>query len=138
MIPPACPGPTMIVYGDPSYDRQLPELVASLRANLAAPGPSEGAMTLDSVRGWLIAAGQVEQAVEDATLDDIILAHVRGLTDALADAFVACWSNSDVATALEMARAQLDEFAATVPDVTVHVKVPEGFAFYTLYPEQYC
>jgi len=26
----------------------------------------------------------------------------------------------------------------STPDFTVRVKVPEGFAFYTLYPEQYC
>jgi hypothetical protein len=37
---------------------------------------------------------------------------------------------------LEDARRLLDRLDG-VPDVAVRVKVPEGFAFYTLFPEQY-
>src|SRR5688500_14446363 len=137
MAPPARAGATMIVYGDPSYERRLPDLVTSLRAG-DPDGGASGPMCLDKLRGLLIAAGQVEQGAQHAALAGQVLTRLRELTDRFADAFAVCLSgDGNVGANIAAARVLLDELASRVPETPVRVKVPEGFGFYTLYPEQY-
>lgn len=140
----------MLVYGDPSYEEELGVLVARLRARVANAARAQASVTRDMLRTLLIEAGQVEQAVWDS-LGDVPAEEAARLgplcqtvTDQLAAAFSAHWvadgddwhAASDVPTCLDNALDMLDNFAPA-SDVRVLVKLPEGYAFYHLYPEQY-
>jgi hypothetical protein len=137
----------MIVYGDPSFQADLHSLAAELRhcASLALPR-SRGWDRLDRSRALLIRAGQLEQALEDASPAHPAFSAVRHATDLAAAALVSDWHALDGTSraaedpgpcAIHRLLETLQEVHAT-PDLALRVKVPEGFAFYTLYPEQYC
>ena len=83
----------------------------------------------DARRRLLIEAGQLEQALADRLENDTLVRRVMNVTDLAADAFL---DNSNLGP-LRKALAQIE----LPPELTVRVKVPEGFAFYALYPEQY-
>ncbi|MDQ3928628.1 MAG: hypothetical protein M3328_05715 [Chloroflexota bacterium] len=139
----------MIVYGDPQYEERLPTIVEQLRERITGllerPRDAE---TLQHLRAALIFAGQVEQAAYDA-LDEGehegYCARLHEVTGYGAQAFCAAWAEQngvgsggiDSGASLSMALTYLSGPPA-VPNVRVLVKIPEGFAFYTLYPEQYC
>jgi hypothetical protein len=144
----------MIVYGDPQYEEAISALLARLRLRLAALMASATTTpSLDALRALLIQAGELEQAAHDRLPDHIpagdtrqLVSQLQQVTDHAAAAFYIRWAASqsavpvgdgDVPGALaRMARA-LDQIHAP-PGVRLTVKVPEGFAFYALYPEQYC
>ncbi|WP_025229378.1 hypothetical protein [Fimbriimonas ginsengisoli] len=127
----------MIVYGDPSYRQPLSALVRELRA-------VSDASKLDDLRTLLVHAGELEQAYRDeAPMGDI--GKFERVTELAATAFLGRWlegqpeltmSPIDVAEALANLSGALDSMP--VEDTPVTVKVPEGFAFYGLYPEAYC
>jgi hypothetical protein len=104
---------------------------------------------LEQLRAALILAGQLEQAAYDAF--DRPGAHgyhgsIHEATTQLGQAFYAAWAGQNgmrPSAGLDQEgslASALDHLAATVdlPGAPVAVKMPEGFAFYTLYPEQYC
>jgi hypothetical protein len=154
----------MIVYGDPAYETDLGELVARLRARLESvrlllacrpEGTREALGRLDGLRLLVVQAGQVEQAAADAftsgsnvppSPED--LRTIQSATMHAAQAFVASWSglrddwSMDAAT-LALESSQLNRMSGVlatldrIQSVEVTVKIPEGFAFYGLYPEQY-
>jgi hypothetical protein len=138
----------MIVYGDPSYEADLHALAAELRhhASIAKSLP-DGWDRLSTTRNLLVRAGQLEQALEDAAPSHAALSSVRHATDLAAKAFASdldsIHGQSNPAQDLRapdpirQLTDLLDDIRST-PDVALNVKVPEGFAFYTLYPEQYC
>lgn len=131
----------MIVYGDPCYQRTARELLAGLQERLARAAGAGSTLPLDWLRLLLIEAGQLEQAVEDAAgVEPDWRSLTRDITAAAAAAFVAKWSaGSDRAVSASVNRlAQLVQQDCPPRDLSVTVKVPEGFAFYSLYPEQYC
>lgn len=151
----------MIVYGDPAREVRLHELAIALGERCAAMAvPAfDGLGSLEQLgltRSLLIDVGRLEQAgadhLERAATDAAgarLGATLRTATDAMAQAFCAVWGRTqdgtpaptrdDVASAgLTRARAALDALIRDVDDALVTVKTPEGFAFYTLYPEQYC
>ncbi len=132
----------MIVYGDPSYEAELGGLVARLQARLAELCDAPGKATRDALRSLLIEAGQLEQAAQDASADSAGGALLQGVTDRLASAFHTEWAASssalcrdDVLVALRNALDALNDL--TLPDMRVTAKLPEGYSFYALYPEQY-
>ena len=116
----------MIVYGDPSYQATLTSLSDRLRSH--REGLPSGA-SLDDLRSLLIEAGQLEQAVHDAGLDEALTPCER-ITDGLANAFVSRWRGAE-----PVELPSFDELPSGEERLTV--KVPEGFAFYGLYPEGY-
>lgn len=126
----------MIVYGDPSFCVPGTELLAGLRARVSKAGCVPD---LDGLRSLLIHAGQAEQAFADVPdLESGHLATATEITDACAEAFVAWHSvtpSASIRTALQRAEAALRTLAP--PPRPARVKVPEGFAFYSLFPEQY-
>jgi hypothetical protein len=152
----------VIVYGDPSYDIGLDAFAAQLRRRAVAVadtdhGGSGMLERLSAARGLLIDVGRLEQAGQDhlegldraaRDLDRAGAASLRAATDAAAEAFCAVWEvargrsptscEGVVASALADLVAALDRLPGALADVAVTVKTPEGFAFYTLYPEQYC
>ena len=150
----------MIVYGDPSYEAGFAVLLARLRERVETALRSGDASTisLDTLRGLLIFAGQIEQAAWDdlpALVDSessaAFLSLTKHTTYELAGAYIAAWNesanspspaiSSNARSLLYGVRAMLDgailhPFPAP-SNVQVRVKLPEGFAFYALYPEQY-
>ena len=153
----------MIVYGDPGYKMEFSVLLAQLEARAASIYAlvqgwiREGAANedaLDALRSLLIFAGQVEQAVEDAAPEKCSAAEWQGWrsrcrawTDAAAAAFVATLSlpelqgGETVSASIEcLTTGHLDgvfPLREEIAAVLLNVKLPEGFAFYGLYPERY-
>lgn len=99
----------MIVYGDPSYSGSLAEFTDRFIKMKASQ---------EDLRALLIEAGMLEQAAEDAGVGK----PYRRITDALAEAFLGV-------------KGEVPALPKVDADVTI--KMPEGFAFYGLYPESY-
>ena len=144
----------MIVYGDPQYTETLSTLVAQLQTRLAAlraaPPPTR---TLDALRTLLIAAGQIEQGVFDSPPGHIpalvacaLRRRCHAATRHAAVAFHAAWAAGQAPADQPAVSRTLAHLARTLTavadqapgDPPITVKIPEGFAFYALYPEQYC
>jgi hypothetical protein len=116
----------VIVYGDPGEWAEASSTLADLQASAqrTTANPS-----LESLRSLLIRIGQLEQALADGGGPPTLAA-----TDAAANAFLQSWSGEPP---------NLQATTAALQTVYVEsgqrilLKVPEGFAFYGLYPEQY-
>jgi hypothetical protein len=120
----------MKVYGDAEQSVDFQQLLSSLNERLAATDTTN----LESVRALLIEAGQVEQAVADCSgeLGHELVADCEQLTDWAAEQFCALYFDS----APQRHCPSPLHFERGSKKLTV--KIPEGFAFYALYPEQYC
>jgi hypothetical protein len=114
----------MIVYGDPTRQQTVRTCVERVRAGLGG--------NLDALRDSLIAAGELEQAVADGPGRDrpALLRQVERVTDLVAAAFLGHGSAKE-------AYGALDDVGRALGGTPLTIHVPEGFAFYTLYPEQY-
>ena len=124
----------MIVYGDPQFEiesslaaRRLRELIQLAESR-----------SLDQVRDFLIGTGQLEQAIADTGAHNSVITRA---TDLAADHFVRTILDQGKSEKPDSAPLQI---AAECIDIALEnfdrlrIKLPEGFAFYTLYPEQYC
>jgi hypothetical protein len=120
----------MIVYGDPQFTESFTDLKARLRSLAATT-------SLDEVRSLLIIAGELEQGLADLGAEsyahDSAAKRSMVLTDTAAELFLRTLRNERASTA---------DFLRTLEKLEPHqemlrIKVPEGFAFYSLYPEQY-
>jgi hypothetical protein len=150
----------MLVYGDHTFEGKLQALrmrlyalVTSALENYTSPNHlSVNPGNLDSLRTLLILCGQVEQGAHD-TLVQALPAHeatrlimrFHQATAHAAEAFysVACSQPValplpvvDTTTALRRLLDTLDALYNT-PDLSLTIKLPEGFSLYALYPEQY-
>src|ERR1041385_3856672 len=145
----------MLVYGDSQFEQTLPGLLTRLKERIHAAYGQD----LYELRALLIQAGQLEQALEDHwdTADGKIAdpsfraerMWVRKITDLAARAFYAGWGGEGVVN--PESRDKLQEHLESVDRQLTHplpagsgcvsqakftVKVPEGFEFYALFPEQ--
>jgi hypothetical protein len=141
----------MIVYGDPQHVEMMSGFIAQLRARLEAIRRSPAHPSCDRLRTLLIMAGQLEQAVHDTpsarTADEqrTLLLALHGVTAHAAAAFHAVWAQGHGAaptTHLHVQRTLAEMASALngmrpVEGTRLTMKVPEGFAFHALYPEQY-
>jgi len=135
----------VIVYGDPCELERPSALRERLRRRVAALG--SGDPPLNTLRTLLIEAGRLEQAVLDALPEEAgLCADVQSVTDFAAAAFYARWgaaagtapsAAADGPPPRQRLLAALDRLDA-LPDAELPVKLPEGFACYALFPEQYC
>ncbi len=134
----------MIVYGDPQFATVLHSFLARLRRELANTAPS----STDQLRAFLIQTGQLEQAVADSDLPSghPVIGLSQHLTDLAAAAFLNCcreFSSSfpPVSPSCHDALARLATLLSDAQhrfvDLPLVIKIPEGFEFYALYPEQY-
>ena len=96
-------------------------------------------------REVLIAAGQLEQGVHDALVPDAHhavderVAYMHALTRASGRVFYALFSGEVLRAEDHLRRLQaLARAAPTLNGVVGHVRIPEGFAYYGVFPEQYC
>jgi hypothetical protein len=137
----------MLVYGDPQFETRLSWLVDVLRHRLSRASADD----LENWRTLLIHAGQLEQGTSDLELKfspakDELSRRCARLTDRLASHFVRLWRRSDgssVAGVSSDGQGLTDALAAICDgpwphDPSLKIKIPEGFAFYCLFPEQYC
>jgi hypothetical protein len=126
----------MLVYGDPQFKVRLGCLRRHLQGILESRDLSEG--NLDFWRLALIQAGQLEQGVADACAqgeDLSLLTLAEHITDGLADRFFREWTMSVVSQRHDLTRSLDDLRVADA--LELQVKVPEGYEFYALFPEQY-
>ncbi|MEI6351673.1 MAG: hypothetical protein WCP06_11280 [Verrucomicrobiota bacterium] len=97
---------------------------------------AQNAADAESTRAALIAAGQLEQGFADAGE-----AIAEPVTDAAAEALIACWRCRPVEEIRDALDRGLAALALIVParfeTGSLLIKAPEGFAFYALFPEQY-
>ncbi len=137
----------MIVYGDSKFQETMRAFVQRLQGRmLRAEGGS-----LEELRGLLIQAGQLEQAVLDLPMTNAEEAqrlnfHAQQCMNFAAAAFYAAWANANpelpkspgtVDESLARMRRELVALEQGTEEKLLTVKVPEGFEFYGLYPEQY-
>jgi hypothetical protein len=128
----------MIVFGDPQFTETLSASVATLRERVRLADLN----SLDDWRALLIQCGQIEQAVGDCDVfqNSEIENHFQEITDVAAGGFCAAWreNSRDVGgDSLDWLQRKLECLNA-FPDVPLTLKIPEGYEFYSLYPEQYC
>jgi hypothetical protein len=130
----------MIVYGDPQFTVSAAGFVSGLREQVRHTEIT----SIDELRALLVRTGQLEQAIADSVPDRMDLhAPSARVTDCAADAFYrlfktradGCW-HKPVVSEIESLLGSITRDARALPPLTI--KVPEGFAFYTLFPEQYC
>lgn len=119
----------MKVYGDADEEISLSDLLARLERRIA----STDFNSLESVRALLIEAGQVEQAIADAEeeVGQELVQQAVDTTDWAATLFCGLYFGIRPET-------NTPKTPASDKSVSLTAKTPEGFAFYALYPEQYC
>jgi hypothetical protein len=147
-----CGRAPLIVYGDPQFEEDATGLITRLRTHARGLRHRLAEPLLDDLRGMLIQVGQLEQAGSDELPRLLPGAEARGplhllqsATDLAAAAFYARWRETQPsapagATGVREALARLEGSLGRVPALSgarLAVKVPEGFGFYALYPEQY-
>lgn len=134
----------MVVYGDPAYGRACGALLDDFQAQCQSISWN----SLDAVRRVLIRAGQIEQGLADfweaqpsGGLEE--RARAQRMTDLAALVFHELFTSGSSSKCLR-ARRELIQLAGEwqrapgmARDAALRVKIPEGFAFYGLYPEQY-
>lgn len=129
----------MIVYGDPQSKVSAAVFISALREQIRNASNN----SLDQLRTLLIGSGQLEQAMADLPEELFEMQmKTRQATDCAAAAFHFAFKNQnsrpEVARRLRELDALLEWLStegAALPQLML--KVPEGFAFYSLYPEQY-
>jgi hypothetical protein len=132
----------MIVYGDPQFTLTAAAFISELRQELACARPE----SLDDIRSLLIRTGQLEQGLVDLIEREPLasLEPIQAATDCAAGAFCSAFGHPGTES-VERVTTRLREFAAILALLAagelaprrLTIKVPEGFAFYALYPEQY-
>ncbi len=137
----------MLVYGHLEYRERL----SSFRAHLAIRAVRTQPDDLEQLRTLLVQIGQLEQAVEDFESgrhpgERTLAAKARELTDLAAAAFLGVWRETcqvgfgpthEFKAALGKLTSCLSAFHLT-SDPLLTIRIPEGFEFYALFPEQYC
>lgn len=144
----------MIVYGDQEEVVSLDVLRAVLVSRLSSIEQAPDHSTrLEALRTILIACGQIEQAAHDYLNSILPGGANQGVpaeltpfhTATLAVARVFCFvcsnpnsrSNADLIPLLDDIRSQVLEQSLPPGAKSLVAKLPEGFALYALYPEQY-
>lgn len=138
----------MIVYGDPQYRETLSNLLRHLLERLQSclSLQERDPQRLEQLRALLIMCGQTEQAAHDDLLAKApaAISHLHAATTHLARAFYSAWQayngereHYDIGESLQAAEQHLESISPP-KDAVVTAKLPEGFAFYALFPEQYC
>src|SRR4051794_38002666 len=137
----------MMVYGDPQFEAPLGTVISRLRKRAVDTCPT----CLDEIRSLLIQIGQLEQGIQDYCrvpnrVDPDFAKQISQITDIAAALFFQVWnlaSNALVRNTI-VPRNALSEIIVKLEalnlkdDPVINIKVPEGFEFYALFPEQYC
>lgn len=134
----------MLAYRSATRRASASALLDEIVSLLDATG-HEGA-SIDDWTELLIAVGEVESAISDAVLperDDVtaLTTALNRLTRAVATAAVRAWEGDDATYARAEVRTTLDNVRGALDlsafPAELEIGVPEGFAYYGLYPETY-
>ena len=125
----------MMVYRANSLSSPLSHLVSRLCRELRVQKCSG----VEQARHWLITSGEVEATLADQGGEDHPAAQVaQQATMALAELFTAQWRGDELqADRQTCARQALDQIQVDLPYAGQRARVQEGYAYYSLYPEQY-
>ncbi|WP_204165560.1 hypothetical protein [Methylobacterium sp. 17Sr1-1] len=134
----------MLVYGDVRRQSGPDDEVARLLDAVdAARGLGPGLARHAALVGALIAAGELVQGVADAAFRETgrdahegATARLTGLLVRLAGAVWASW-RSGFAVGAVPDRAEIARACARLGPAPLEIRLPEGFAFYAVYPEAY-
>ncbi|WP_238192608.1 hypothetical protein [Methylobacterium frigidaeris] len=134
----------MLVYGDVRRQADSRDEVARLQEAVeAAGGLRPGLARHAALVGALIAAGELVQGVADAAFretgrdaHDGATARLTGVLVRLAGAVWASWRSGFAAGAIPD-RAEIARACAGLASTPLEIRLPEGFAFYAVYPEAY-
>lgn len=125
----------LLLYAKRSFRASPRELAGRLRSRTAEHSLPD----LEEARAWLIALGQIEQAVLDAGLTSGEQAIAA--TMAAANVFLAARSGSDRSDSIRNAAArlrfELQRLLYFLEEQELDFRIPEGFAWYALYPDSY-
>jgi len=129
----------MIVYGDREFRIKLREMLSRLRNQIQRIRGRD----LDKLRALLIITGQLEQAVEDhwsqpGAESEAVTSCAQNITDRAAAAFYVAWAGCKEGLEFVPSICELLDWLNNFSEVDLAVKVPEGYEFYALYPDQYC
>ncbi|MDB6033944.1 MAG: glutamate-semialdehyde -aminomutase-like protein [Verrucomicrobiales bacterium] len=126
----------MLVYGDPQFTARCGNLRTHLE-NVLRNAP-QGESALNFWRMILIRSGQMEQGVADAQEEGrmpSVIHQAEHLTDVAAKEFFREWSKTASAQTRDVLRSA--KALSVADELELRIKVPEGFEFYALFPEQY-
>ena len=134
----------MIVFGDPQRWLSANSLLTRLRLLLDRANTHAS----DDVRNLLILAGQLEQGLADCTASFSTLEALRNqsrrITDLVALVFHSAWINASESAAAPVLRLDAIQQLTAIfsglsfpANLSLSIKIPEGFAFYALFPEQF-
>jgi hypothetical protein len=133
----------MIVYRDQRVQADTFGLLSALRSNLTRVGLG-GTAGHDAVGRVLIGMGTLESGVDDAIFPeadglDLIGRRLRETSAALGHAFWHTWHEQprEAERWLELSTALLGHLALQRLPSTIQISVPEGYAYYAVYPEMY-
>src|SRR3954451_22043179 len=121
----------MMVYGDPQIECSCLEVLDRLAEFLQKIEINN----LDEVRTLLIQIGQFEQAIADLG-DKGTTDRVQRATDFIARGFLSIFDGNKGGDVAAKWRTILENFR-DLSGCRLRIKVPEGFEFYTLFPEKY-
>lgn len=129
----------MLVYGSPSQVWALRDLVTRLQAEVRALRRAPAPPAASELRALLIYTGQLEQGVTDALGDDRRPSTPAvSLSRTATTVAAAAWYHGGV-----RAQAELATCESALAELSQHeegqlcIRVPEGYAYHGLYPEQY-
>src|SRR5690349_6859784 len=133
----------MLVFHDRSREQSLRSFARECLGNTSG----RSSLEIDEWRHLLIQAGQLEQGYFDSLSPEEDRGKpattVKGLTHEVARAFCGCFrcgadsSKRGLHESLSEIMASLERIQQ-FEDCRLTIKTPEGFAFYSLFPEQYC
>jgi hypothetical protein len=123
----------MIVFDDSEFRERLLVLVDQIRVRISALRTTTASN--DDIRRLLVCAGQLEQAISDSdnrskSAVDLFMR----ITDCAAKALLHV---QPLGPTLAEMSALLLNLPENIPSHDLNVRIPEGFAFYALFPEQY-
>lgn len=123
----------MLLYTKQSFRASPRQLARSLRNRIA----EQLLPDLTEARQWLIALGQIEQAVLDAGLSNG--GQASSATAAAANVFLEVRSGSrgNTKAAVTQLMEKLRVLELALVEQELEFRVPEGFAWYALYPDSY-
>lgn len=135
----------MLIYRSAAREDEARRILdASCAAACSLTVPLAAQPTHDDWVELLVQAGELEAAVADAEMpdrDDLtpLAGALRRVTRLLGHAVVRSWNGDGAALAASapaLAHAAREAAALPLPD-RVHLRVPEGYAYYALFPETY-
>jgi hypothetical protein len=119
----------MLLYGDPRFDVEARAVTEKFQA-LIRSLPPEG--NVDAARDLLIGCGQLEQGLADGGLPT---AQAERLTELAARLFISSQMRVQSSRLISHLNEILD--CLSEQSIKITIKLPEGYAFYTVFPEQY-